>query len=388
VPFIFNDDCFIKAMSDRGIAVEDARDYAPIGCVEITIPGKANPRAVSGWFNSLKCMELTLFGGMDPKSGNQIGPRTPALTEMTSFEELYKCYIIQMNFFAGNIVYGCNVQEIKQREKGPLPCLSVLTDDCIKKGRDITNGGAVYDYHSICFVGAADTADSLYAVKKMVFEDNKISASDLSQALKCNFEGHEVLRHALLGVPKYGNDIDGVDVLAKRVCDDFIDYLDKQESCCGGKFFAQLFSFVLNLGFGLDTGATPDGRYAGDPVAYSLSAHQGRDEKGITSMLKSLSCMPHNRAAAASAAIVDLTPKLVEGQAGLERMKSIIRSSLALGVGQVQFNVVTAERLQLAKENPDEYGNIPVRVAGYSQMFKLVPDELQDHIIARTKHFG
>ena len=387
IPFIFNDDCFVKALSDRGIAVEDARDYAPIGCIELTIPGKANPHAVSGWINSAKCIELALFGGMEPSSGIQLGPKTPILSEMGSYEEFWECYKRQLEFFSERMVYFCNRGELQQREFGPLPCWSVLTDDCIKRGRDITNGGAVYNYHSICFLGTANTADSLCAVKKLVFEDKKIKPEILLESLKNNFKGAEALRQLLLkNAPKYGNDCPEVDLLAREVDEHFIKFMDKFRTPLGGRYFVHLFSFLCNIRFGDKTGATPDGRLSGEPLAYSLSAQQGRDEKGITAMLKSLSKLPHDMAAGASAAIIEVSPKMFEGRDGMKRMSDIIRTLLSMRIGQIQFNVVTADRLRLAQSEPDKYGNISVRVAGFSQMFKLLGKDLQNHIIARTKH--
>jgi formate C-acetyltransferase len=387
IPFIFNDDCFVKALSDRGIALEDARDYAPIGCIELTIPGKANPHAVSGWINSTKCLELALFGGKDPASGIQVGPKTPVLSEMSTYDEFWECYKKQMEFFSRRMVYFCNRGELQQREFGSLPCWSVLTDDCIKRGRDITDGGAVYNYHSICFLGTANTADSLCALRKLVFEDKKIKPKVLLESLKNNFKDGETLRQLLLkNVPKYGNDIPEVDLIAKGVDEHFIKFMDKFRTPLGGRYFVHLFSLLCNIGFGKTTGATPDGRLSGEPLAYSLSAQQGRDEKGITAMLKSLSKLPHDMAAGASAAIVEVSPKVFEGKDGAKRMGDIIKTLLSMRVGQIQFNVVTAERLKLAQQEPDKYGNISVRVAGFSQMFKLIGKELQDHIIARTKH--
>jgi formate C-acetyltransferase len=387
IPFIFNDNCFVKALNDRGIKLEDARDYAPIGCIELTIPGKANPHAVSGWMNSTKCLELALFGGVEQESGRQIGPKGKTLAEMDTFEEFFDAYKAQLEYFAKSMVYNCNRGELKQREQGPLPCWSVMTDDCIKRGRDITDQGAVYNYHSICFMGTANTADSLMAVKKLVFEDKSIEPSVLLEALKNNFENHDALRARLLNsIPKYGNDNPEVDQLAKEVDEHFIAFMDQFESPLGGKYFVHLFSFLCNLTFGKATGATPDGRKAGEPIAYSLSAQQGRDEKGITAMLKSLSCLPHDQAAGSSAAIVELSPKLIDGASGKDRMNNIIKTAMDLGVGQLQFNVVTVDRLVKAQEDPEKFGNIPVRVAGFSQMFKLIAEDLQNHIIARTKH--
>ena len=387
IPFIFNDECFIKALTERGIALEDARDYAPIGCIELTVPGRANPHAVSGWFNSTRCLELALHDGVEPTSGKQLGPRTGALTDMQSFEEIYDAYAKQVKFFAQRMVYHCNRGELAQREFGPLPCWSVLTDECIARGRDITDGGPVYNYHSICFLGTANTADSMMALKKLVFEQKRIGAGQLLEALDCNFQGCEALRQMLLKrAPKYGNDQAEVDSIARRLCEDFIAVMDRMRSPLNGRYFVHLFSFLCNLAFGKTTGATPDGRRAGEPLAYSLSAHQGRDERGVTAMLSSLARMPHDRAAGATASIIEIDPVLVTGDAGVQRMSQIIRSAIATGVGQMQWNVTTVERLMKAQQDPERYGNIAVRVAGFSQMFKLIDRELQDHIIARTKH--
>jgi len=387
IPFLFNDDCYVPALAERGIAIEDARDYAPIGCIELTIPGRANPHAVSGWFNAAKCLELALFDGQDPRTGEQLGPRTGRLTDFAAYDDLYAAYAEQVACWAARMVYHCNRGELAQRECGPLPCWSVLTDDCIARGRDITDGGAVYNYHSVCFLGTANTADSLCALNKLVFEQNALDAGQVLEALRANFDGFEPLRKRLLtGAPKYGNDLEEVDAIAAQAANDFITLMDRHRSPLGGRYFVHLFSFLANIEFGKLTGATPDGRRAGEPLAYSLSAHQGRDQQGVTAMLKSLARLPHHRAAGASAAIVDLDPKLVAGDDGVARLAQLIRTAVKLGVGQLQFNVTTEERLRQAQEDPERYGNIPVRVAGYSQMFKLLTKDLQDHVIARTKH--
>jgi len=387
IPFFFNDDCFIKALADRGIPLEDARDYAPIGCIELTIPGRTNPHAVSGWFSSAKCLELALFDGQDPRSGVRLGPQTGLLSDMESFDDLYSAYSRQVEFFARRMVYHCNRGELAQRERGPLPCWSLLTDDCIERGRDITDGGAVYNYHSVCFLGTANTADSMMAVKQLVFEEKRIEPQDLLDALRGDFEGREPLRQILLReAPKYGNDCAEVDAIVRRVNNDFIDLMDQMRSPLGGRYFVHLFSFLCNIDFGKGVGAIPDGRRANEPLAYSLSAYQGRDEKGLSAMLNSLARQPHDRAAGSSAAIIEIDPILVKGKGGARRLAQTIRSAIAMGIGQLQWNVTTVERLKQAQEDPERYGNLAVRVAGFSQQFKRINKELQDHIIARTKH--
>jgi len=387
IPFIFNDDCFLPALTERGIRPEHVWDYAPIGCIELTIPGKANPHAVSGWMNSLKCLELALFGGQDPRSGEQIGPAAPTLPDFGSYEDLAVAYRRQLEHFAGHMVYFCNRGELSQRERGPLPCWSVLTDDCIVRGRDLTDGGALYNYHSVCFLGTANTCDSLAALKHLLYDESVVDPIVLLDALRADFEGFEDLRQLLLTrAPKYGNDCDDVDLIARDVATHFIEVMDTHRSPLGGRYFVHLFSFLCNIQFGKMCGATPDGRRAGEPLAYSLSAHQGRDEEGVTAMLKSLAKMPHDRAAGASAAIIDLDPRLVADESGAQRLSQLIQTAISMGVGQLQWNVTTAERLRQAQEDPEKYGNITVRVAGYSQMFKLLNHDLQEHVIARTKH--
>ncbi len=387
IPFIFNDDAFIPAMTERGIALEDARDYAPIGCIELTVPGRSNPHAVSGWFNGLKCLELALFNGTDPRSGKQLGPETGEFWKMSSVEDLYDAYSIQTVFFAERLVFHCNRGELRQQEFGPLPCLSVLTDACIDRGRDITDGGAIYNYHSICFMGTANIADSLSAVEEMVFDRREITAQELLAALKGNFEGEESLLQKLkTKAPKYGNDNSRTDGYAARAATDFINIMDSMRSPLGGHYVVHLFTFKYNIPAGKWVGASPDGRRAGEPLAYSLSAHQGRDKEGITALISSIARMPHRRAAGATAAILEIDPVLVQGVTGRGLLTTLIRTAVRLGVGQMQWNVVNAERLKLAQQDPVRYGNIAVRVAGYSQLFKLIDKELQDHIIARTKH--
>ncbi len=392
IPFLFNDECFVPALVDHGIAREDARDYAPIGCIELTVPGKANPHAVSGWFNGLKCLELALFGGKDPQSGQPLGPATPPLPAMASFDALLEAYRQQVEYFAARMVYQCNRGELEQRERGPLPCWSTLTDACIERGRDITNGGPVYNYHSICFLGTANLADALAAVRHLVFDTGKLTPERLLDALRADFAHDEDVRHEdvrqmlLHQAPKYGNDDASVDALGRLVSEHFIGIMDRMRSPLGGRYHVHLFSFHVNLAFGKAVGATPDGRRAGAPLAYSLSAHQGRDVNGITALLNTLARMPHARAAGATAAIVELDPQVVAGPEGVVRLVQLIRGAIDMGVGQLQWNVTTKERLQQAQADPERYGNIAVRVAGYSQMFRLLGRELQDHIIARTKH--
>jgi len=388
IPFFFLDEAIVPALESFGVRHEHALDYAPIGCVEITIPGKAAPHPVSGAINVAKCMELALFDGNDPRTGEQLGPRTGALEDHATFDDFVAAYKQQVEHAARLVVHCCNRGQLIQIEREPLPLYSTLTDNCIARGRDIHDGGALYNYHSIMVYGVPNVADSLLAVKKAIYEEGSVSAGQLLEALRTNFDGDEPLRQELLRLPKYGNDQAEVDGLAADVAAHFCDYLREFRAPFGGFYAAHLFTFVWHIDHGKHTGATPDGRRAGEPLAYSLSPQQGRDVTSLTAMMKSLARIPHCKAAGSSSAIIEIDPSNFHGEAGEKLMADIIRSGIDMGIGQMQFNVTSAERLLKAQQDPEHYGNVQVRVSGYSSKFSLLSREIQDHIIARTKHWG
>jgi formate C-acetyltransferase len=386
IPYFLNDRCFVKALADRGIDIGDARNYAPIGCIELTIPGKANSRAVSGWFNLLKVLELTINGGRDMMRGEQQLPPGKTLPEYMSYDEFEAAFLENMRQCAMRMVYNCRAGEKSQRQHGSLPSFSMLTEPCLQRGRDVTDHGAEYNWHSVCLMAVPDVADSLVALRKLVFEEKKIDAAELFEALRNDFEGNEVMRQILIsGAPKYGNGIEEVDCKAAEMSRAFIEYMDsigEEDS----RFFVHLFSFYVNVECGKETAATPNGRRRGTPFAYSLSAHPGMDASGVSAMLHSLARQPHDMAAGGSAAIIDLHPSLVKTEDPVRTFLALQKSAVDMGVGQVQWNIVSAEDMLRARNEPERYGNLHVRVAGYSQMFKLIPPDLQMHLIERTKH--
>jgi len=422
IPFYFSDDEIIPALTARGIPVEEARDYAPIGCVEITLPGKASPHAVSGRVNLAKCLELALFNGGDPVSKRQVGPETGSFESFGTFDELLAAYKAQVEYFSRWMAYGCNLGELRQRERGPLPCLSLLTDDCLATGRDISEGGARYQYHSIMAFGIPNAADGLMALKKLVFDRERagvdgpnqsdrsdpsdrselspavaaataqaqsspVDRAELLEALRTNFERAEPLRQRLLNeAPKYGNDEPEVDELAADVTRHFVELLDTFRSPLGARYFVHLFTFRWNIDAGRETGATPDGRRAGEPLAYSVSPQQGCDRRGLTAMMNSLARLPHDMAAGSSSAIIELDPSVVKGDDGASILTQVIRSGLASGIGQMQFNVTNADTLRAAQREPARHAHLQVRVAGFSFEFVKLDEAMQEHIIARTKH--
>ena len=387
IPFFFNDEAIIPALVDKGIPIEEARDYAAIGCVEITIPGRTFPHAVSHMMNVAKCLELALHDGFDTHVGKQLGPHTGDAATFTSFGQLWDAYTAQLEFWAERAAYWSNCGEMAQEDLDPLPYCSILTSDCIERGMDIAWGGARYNYHSTCAIGIPNVADSLAAVRKLVFEDKALTMADLLDVLKADFEGREDLRQMLLHrAPKYGNDEAAVDELAAAVARHYCETMHNLRTIRGGRFHAHLFSFVWHINpCGKGTGALPDGRRAGEPLAYSLSPMQGRDFQGLSAVLNSLARIPHHLAAASSSAIIEIDPKLVEGD-GRDRFAQAVRTALDNGVGQLQLNVVSADTLEKARAHPENYQNLAVRVSGYSYRFCLLDPDMQDHIIHRTKH--
>lgn len=387
VPFFFNDDAILPALTDKGISLEHARDYAVIGCVELTIPGKTNPHAVSHNVNLAKCFELALHNGWDPRTGKQIGPATGELESLTSTDAIFAAYARQVEHLAECGVFASNAGEMQQAHSFPLPYQSLLTEACLARGRDITEGGALYNYHSCSAAGIPNIADSLAALQRVVFDEGKATLAEVRAALLADFEGAEPLRQALLTRgPKYGNDRDEVDGWAARVAEHYCRTMAGHRTLYGGSFHVHLFSFVWHVDpFGKTTGALPDGRRAWEPLAYSLSPMQGRDQEGITAALRSLAHIPHHLAAASSSAILELSPSFFESE-GRESFLALLETAIGMGIGQLQFNVVTADRLRQAQEDPERYGNLVVRVSGFSQRFASLSREMQNHIIERVKH--
>lgn len=387
IPFFFNDEALVPALTAKGISAEDARDYAAIGCIEITIPGRCNPHAVSHWVNLQKVLELALNDGRCLLTDLQIGPTTGTLAEFSSMADVLHAYERQLEHAVELAVYGSNAAELAHRSTWRLPYLSLLTEDCITRGMDILEGGARYNYHSSAAMGIPNAADSLAALEQAVFTDKIVTGAELLAALRSNWENAEDLRQCLLRrVPKYGNDQELPDRYAADLARQYCELLNRYQTPSGGGFHVHLFTFTLMLSHGQLTGASPDGRRAGEPLAYSLSPTQGRDREGFTAVLNSLARIPHHLVAASSSAILEAHPSLLAGETGHETFTDLLATAVAQGVGQMQINCVTAEDLLAAQDDPERYANLCVRVSGFSQQFVLLGKDLQDHIIARTKH--
>jgi pyruvate formate-lyase/glycerol dehydratase family glycyl radical enzyme len=385
IPFFFNDDVLVPALIDQGIAHADARDYAAIGCVEITIPGKANPHAVSNRINLLKCLELALNNGRSLTTGAQVGPSTGAPESMVNLEDVWTAYAHQVAHFTRAMCRETARLSGDAVLSAPMPYKSLLTEGCIEKGRDFNNRGARYDFHESMPMGIPNVADALAAIQMLVFEQGVLTLPDLVAQMREDFP-EEPLRQALLNrAPKFGNDDATVDALAARVFRAYCDLLRDMSETFATPFFAQPFTFLWLVDAGQRTGATPDGRRRGENLAYSVSPMQGRDQKGLTALINSLARLPQRLAAGSTSAIVETEPLLFADE-NLGHLVTLLQTAIQAGVGQLQFNVVNEETLRRAQAEPEKYRNLAVRVSGFSQRFCLLSKEIQDHIIARTKH--
>ncbi|MEI7832374.1 MAG: pyruvate formate lyase family protein [bacterium] len=385
IPFFFNDDVIIPALVDAGIPVADARDYAPLGCIELTIPGKSNPHAVSNRVNLLKCLELALNDGRSQTTGAQAGPHTGDPSTFTSMEDVLAAYRAQVEHFTALACRESLRLEDSFADTSPLPYKSLLTEGCIETARDFNDAGARYNYHQSMAMGIPNVADSLAVLRDLVFTQAHYTLPEMLAQLRADWPDERARLEALNRVPKFGNGEPAVDSLAADVFRHFCEVLTRMPAGRSMGFHAQPFTYLWLIDAGRKTGATSDGRHAGENIAYSISPMQGRDHAGLTALLRSLAALPQTLAAGCTSAIVETEPVLFAPEHRAV-MVAVLRAAIASGVGQLQFNVVSAETLLRAQANPDNYRNLAVRVSGFSQRFCLLSQDLQDHIIARTKH--
>lgn len=388
VPQFFNDETLVPALVCAGLKKTDARNYAIIGCIETTIPGRADPRAVAHWSNLPECLEWALNDGVCLVSGETMGLPTGDPLTISSYEELFNRYSKQVAYEVQNAVRNQFEHERSQAEHYPMLILSTLTEDCVERALDITRGGARYNWSMYCAVGIPDVANSLYAIKKLVFEQGVIELSDLLEALRSNFEGYEVLRALLMNrVPKYGTDDDSVDRIACAVAEQYCQELAKHRDPRGGKLFPSFFSFLRCVKMGRMVGALPEGRLSGEPLANNLCAWEGTNLRGPSALLKSAGKLPHIKAPGGTSILVDLTPSIVEPTDQVDPLLELIRTYFVLGGSHCEFTIVDSSVLKKAQLQPNRHRHITVRVAGYSARFVELSPELQSHIIERTASY-
>ena len=432
LPAYYNDEVIIPALQNRGLSLEDAREYNIIGCVEPQKAGKTEGWHDAAFFNMCRPLELVFSNGMD--KGEMVGIPTGDVTQMKTFDEFFDAYKKQMEYCISLLVNADNAIDVAHAERCPLPFLSCMIDDCLKEGKSVQEGGAVYNFTGPQGFGIANMADGLFAIRKLVYEDKKVSMKELKEALAWNYDkgldaqsagdmtemimkamqkaGRNVDASTAEGrsenfmgmkpgeqktqrfkeihdmideVPKFGNDIPEVDYFAREVAYTYSKPLQKYNNPRGGKFQAGLYPVSANVPLGGQTGATPDGRYAHTPVADGVSPSAGKDVKGPTAAATSVSRLDHFIVSNGTLFNQKFHPSALSGREGLEKFVALIRGYFDQKGMHMQFNVVDRQTLLDAQEHPEKYKHLVVRVAGYSALFTTLSRSLQDDIIRRTE---
>lgn len=432
LPAYYNDEVIIPSLVSRGLTLEDARDYNIIGCVEPQKAGKTEGWHDAAFFNMCRPLELVFSNGKD--KGAQVGPETGDVEKMETFEEFFHAYEIQMDYAIKLLVNADNAIDMAHAERCPLPFLSSMVDDCMRRGKSVQEGGAVYNFTGPQGFGVANMADSLYAVKQLVFDEKKVTMKELKQALMLNYgkglaqedlaalasdtvsvmrssgetvgeaeiaavlktihalseseevkENGERILKLIEEVPKFGNDILEVDAFARKVAYTYTKPLLNYRNPRGGMFQAGLYPVSANVPLGAQTGATPDGRLAHTPVADGVSPSAGKDVNGPTAAANSVARLDHYIASNGTLFNQKFHPSALSGRRGLENFAGLIRSYFDQKGSHMQFNVVSRETLLDAQKHPEQYKHLVVRVAGYSALFTTLSKSLQDDIIRRTE---
>ncbi len=436
LPAYYNDEVIIPSLVSRGLTLQDAREYNIIGCVEPQKAGKTEGWHDAAFFNMCRPLELVFTNGVD--KGVQVGPQTGNVEDMKTFEEFYHAYKMQMDYAIKLLVNADNAIDMAHAERCPLPFLSSMIDDCMNRGKTVQEGGAVYNFTGPQGFGVANMADSLYVVKKLVYDEQKVTMKEIKTALMTNYgkgldaediaavtanvanemraagqavgeaeiaailktvvaasESPEVkangerLQKLIDQVPKFGNDIAEVDTFARDVAYTYTRPLENYRNPRGGIFQAGLYPVSANVPLGAQTGATPDGRLAHMPVADGVSPSAGKDVNGPTAAANSVSKLDHYIASNGTLFNQKFHPSALSGRKGLDNFVGLIRSYFDQKGSHMQFNVVSRETLLDAQKHPEQYKHLVVRVAGYSALFTTLSKSLQDDIIRRTEQgFG
>jgi len=382
---VFNADGVVEQLVRCGKTLADAREGGTSGCVETGAFGK-EAYILTGYFNTPKVLEITLNNGVDPRTGKRIGVETGDAAGFSTFDELFDAFRVQLRHFVDIKVRGNQFIESMYARYAPAVFLSVLIDDCIAKGTDYNAGGARYNTSYIQCVGIGTIADSLSAIRTHVFGEGRVTMDALRAALADDFAEDEPLRQALVNkTPRYGNDDDRADAIMRRVFDALVDTIEGRPNQRGGVYHVDMLPTTCHIYFGSVLGASADGRHAGTPVSEGISPVQGADRHGPTAVVKSAAKMDQLRTGG-TLLNMKFMPSVLDDEEGLNGMARLVRTYFRMDGHHVQFNVVDADTLRKAQENPEAYRDLIVRVAGYSDYFCDLGRELQDEIIARTAH--
>ena len=432
LPAYYNDEVIIPSLLNRGLTLEDARDYNIIGCVEPQKAGKTEGWHDAAFFNMCRPLELVFSNGID--KGELISVQTGHVKDMTTFKEFYDAYKKQMDYQISLLVNADNAIDVAHAARCPLPYLSSMVDDCIKRGRSVQEGGAVYNFTGPQGFGIANMADSLYAIKRLVFDEKKLTLTEYKKALSLNYgkgfdkisvtemaegiveelkaagqnigedqiadivksilnieispeekERYQELREMIEAVPKFGNDEPAVDAFARDVAYTYTKPMETFKNPRGGSYQAGLYPVSANVPLGAQTGATPDGRLAHTPLADGVSPSAGKDVNGPTAAANSVARLDHGIASNGTLFNQKFHPSALSGERGLDNFIALIRAYFDQKGSHMQFNVIDKETLKDAQNNPDQYKHLVVRVAGYSALFTTLSRSLQDDIINRTE---
>ena len=386
-PSVFNTEAVIQEMLRQGKDLVDARKGGASGCVETGAFG-TEAYILTGYFNMPKILELTLNNGTDPMTGKQLGLKTGNAVDFKTYEELLNAFRLQLTYFIDIKIRGNNIIEQIFSRHLPVPFLSVLIEDCIKKGKDYVAGGARYNTSYIQGVGLGTLTDCLTALKWHIYGKKTITMKEMLSAIKSDFMGNKQLRYELLyNTPKYGNDNDEADSRLQEVFEIYYDAVNSKPNARGGCHRINLLPTTCHIYFGSVIGALPDGRKAGLPLSEGISPVQGADTHGPTAVIKSASKIDHLKTGG-TLLNQKFTPEFFEDDEAITKITKLIRSYFRLDGHHIQFNVVSADTLRDAQQHPENYRDLIVRVAGYSDYFNDLGTDLQDEIIRRTEHSG
>lgn len=393
-PKLFNDAPAIQAMLGKGVTLEEARDYAVVGCVEPTIPGKEHGWLDSGYVNTAKMMEMVINGGRilsGPNAGMQLGPDTGSLETYQTFEEVLESVDKQFEYWCDQLCSCLNITDKMHRMIKPTPYISAFFEGCIESGKDMTYGGAKYNGTAPQAAGIATCADSLSTIKKLMFDDKKYTGKQLLDAVRDNWEGHQKL-YALVNsskIPHYGNDIDEADELFAFMFECYCRHINGRNNPRGGKFSPGVYTVNANVGMGLYTNATLDGRKNSEPISDNMGpVHtQGgsHDINGPTAVINSVTKVDHSLATNGTLLNLRFPEDAVSGVEGRDILVSFVDEYMSKKGMHVQFNIMNSEKMRAAQANPELYKDMLVRVAGYSAYFVELGKPLQDDLIQRTE---